>query len=312
VSLLAVLAAAPLLAGCGGGGAMKLTATFDDVGDLVKGHSVQVADVRVGHITGIKLTDDFKAKVSMSIRRSAHVPKAVTAYLRTTSLLGEKFIELRPDDTLHPDRGPYLQSGDVLKRTGEAPEIEFVAEQAITVLGAVTADDVATLIDTGAAGFGGRGAELKSLIGDLASISHTLASRTGEITTIIDNLDRTTATLAAGKDDVATLLTHLADTTKVLADNRQKAVTALSQLSRLAAVNNEVLTKYSADIDRQIKQVDGILASAVGATGELGSLVDWLNKFNANVPKVIPDDFTQVSMWLVPQPIDPRTKDVKP
>ena len=47
---------------------MELTAVFTDVGDLVAGHSVQVADVRVGSITGIELTDDYQAKVTMRIK----------------------------------------------------------------------------------------------------------------------------------------------------------------------------------------------------------------------------------------------------
>jgi phospholipid/cholesterol/gamma-HCH transport system substrate-binding protein len=294
------------LSACGGS-SMKLTATFDDVGDLVKNHSVQVADVRVGRVTSIKLTDDFKARVTMSIKGGLRVPKASTAYLRTTSLLGEKFIELRPDDPEHPSNGPFLRSGDRIAHTAEAPEIEFVAEQAISVLGAVTADDLATLIDTGAKGFGGRGPELRRLIDDLSVISATLASRTDQITHIIDGLDKTSATLASGSDDVAELLGKFSETTRILADNRQRAVVALQQLSRLAGVQNEVLNRYRADMDRQIKQVDGILAVAAGQTAELGRVVDWLDAFVNGLPKVIPDDFTQVYMWLVPQSQDPRT-----
>lgn len=305
--LLPVLAiAAASLSACGGG-SMKLTATFDDVGDLVKNHSVQVADVRVGHITSIKLTDDFKARVTMSVKSGLRIPKASTAYLRTTSLLGEKFIELRPDDPAHPTKGPFLHSGDRLAHAAEAPEIEFVADQAISVLGAVTADDVGTLIDTGAKGFGGRAPELRRLLDDLSTISATLASRTTQITQIIDGLDKTTATLSAGSNDVADLLAKFSETTRILADNRQRAVVALQQLSRLAGVQDEVLNRYRADMDRQIKQVDGILAVAAGQTTELGRVVDWLDTFVTNLPKVIPEDFTQVYMWLIPQDQDPRT-----
>lgn len=304
--LVAVLVLAPALTGCGGPKSITVTAKFDDVGDLVKGHSVQMADVRVGRITGIKLTDDFKAKVTMSVRESAHVPRSSTAYLRTTSLLGEKFIELRPNDSAHPDQGPYLKDGDRVTKTGEAPEIEFFAEQAISVLGAVTGDDLATLVDTGAKGFGGRGQELKSLISDLSTISATLASRTGEITSIIDNLDRATSTLAGGKDDVSQLLTNLATTTKILSDNRDRAVTALQQLSRLAAVQNDLLSRYSADMDRQLKQIDAIIGVAASQTGEVGNVVDWLDKFLIGAPKVIPKDMTQVYMWVVPEAQDPR------
>ena len=299
---------AGVLSGCSGPQTMRVTASFDDVGDLVAGHSVQVADVRVGRITGIELTDDFKARVTMSVRESARVPRDAIAVLRTTSLLGEKFIELRPQDTARAGRGPYLRDGDHIDETGEAPEIEFFAEQAISVLGAVTGDDIATLVDTGAEGFGGRGEELRSLISDLSTISATLASRTTEITTIIDNLDRATATLADGSGDVSALLANLASTTQILSDNRHRAVTALQQLSRLAAVQNDLLSRYAADMDRQLKQIDAIVEVAASQTDEVGRVVDWLDRFLISTPRVIPKDMTQVYMWLVPESEDDRVE----
>jgi phospholipid/cholesterol/gamma-HCH transport system substrate-binding protein len=295
------------LPACGGPATIQLTATFDDVGDLVRNHAVQVADVRVGRVTGIELTRDFRARVTMRIRADVKVPRASTAYLRTTSLLGEKFIELRPDDPAHPDRGPYLRDGDDLGRGRAAPEIEFVAEQAITVLGAVSAGDVATLVDTGAAGFGGRGSELRSLVSDLSAISATLADRSKEIAAIVDHLDRASATLAPDAEAVGSLFGRLAETARILAENRQRAVDALAQLGRLAAVQNEVLDRYVADVDRQVKQVSAILEVAAGQTAEVGSLVDWLATFTANLPRVVPEDFTQVYFWLVPEGSDPRS-----
>ena len=50
----------------GVGGSVELTMEFDDVGDLVTQHSVQVADVRVGSVTKIELTDENRARKSSS------------------------------------------------------------------------------------------------------------------------------------------------------------------------------------------------------------------------------------------------------
>ena len=58
----------------------------------------------------------------------------------------------------------------------------------------------------------------------------------------------------------------------MLADNRDHAVTALRNLGRLAAVQNEVLDKYRADVERQIRQVDGIVGIVAGQTTELATL----------------------------------------
>lgn len=300
--LLAAVVAAPLAA-CGDDG-FVVRATFDDVGDLQARHSVQLADVRIGEIRSVRLTEDFRADVTMTIHAGRNVPKDSVALLRTTSLLGEKFIELRPVGD--PGAGPYLEDGDRLTNTDEAPELEFVAQEAINVLGSVVATDVAGLIESGAAAFGGRGEDLNALIADLADISRTLASRTGEIQRIIDGLDATTATLASSSGEIADLLTNLATTTQVLADNRQRALTALDQLSRLARIQNDLLVTYRADIDRQIKQVDEVLAVAAGQTAELSLLIGWLEQFVVGVPKLIPGDFTQVYGWFIPEPEDTR------
>jgi phospholipid/cholesterol/gamma-HCH transport system substrate-binding protein len=303
-ALLVAMIMATLLAACGGG-SYTVTATFDDVGDLQKSGGVQIADVRVGRISSISLTRDFRAKVNMAISSGVHVPKNSEARVRTTSLLGEKFIELRPLGP--PTQAPYLGNGDTVTRTEQSPELEFVADSAIELLGAVNSNDVASILQTGAEAFGGRGPELNRLISDLSTISGTLASRTQQLTSIIDNLDRGAQTLASGSDDLKTLLTNLATTSQILADNRQKAVDAVKQLSRLAAVQNDVLDKYHQNIDKQIKQVDAILAVAATQTQQLGTVVDFLNQFVYGLPKAIPQDFTQVYMWAVPCIQDSRS-----
>ena len=301
----ALLAMLPALAACGGGGTTN-TATFEDAGDLQSRGSVQVADVRVGQIGGINLTKDFRAQVKLKLNPGVRVPRDSDALLRTTSLLGEKFVELRPKG--EPGKAPYFRDGDVIpaSRSIEAPELEFVADQVVNAVGAVVASDVATLVETGAQAFGGRGPVLHSLIDELAQISATFASRTDAIGRIIDGFDATVGALANGNGEIDGLLVNLAETTRILAENRERAVRALGELSRLAAVQNEVLTKYRADIDRQIKQVDAIVGIAAGQTAELGLLIDWLDRFAVALPKVIPGEFTQVYAWIVPAEQDPR------
>jgi phospholipid/cholesterol/gamma-HCH transport system substrate-binding protein len=309
-----VLAAAlavvsPLLSACSGGG-VSVTAVFDDVGDLQSRGGVQVADVRVGSIGTIKLTSDFKARVRIHLNNGVKVPRNSQALVRTTSLLGEKFIELRAKGD--PAQGPFLADGDVLTDAAQAPELEFVAQSTVDVLGAITAGDLATMVKTGAEGFGGRQPELRSLIDDLATISATFAEKTKSIQAVIDGLDRTSATLAQGSGDLAGLLDNLAQTTQVLADNRDRAINALDKLGRLARAQNVSLDKYRADMDRQIKQLSAIVAVAAQSTGEVSSLVDWLDRFLIGLPQIIPGDFTQVYMWAIPCDMDPRQADCPP
>jgi phospholipid/cholesterol/gamma-HCH transport system substrate-binding protein len=288
-----------------GGETYTLVATFDDVGDLVAGHSVQVADVRVGSITGIELTDDFRARLTMEVDSDVRLPAGkTTALLRTTSLLGEKFVELRPPEGRR--EGPLLADGDTVEETGEAPELEFIAEQAVNVLGAVTSNDIATLIETGAVGFGDRGAEISALLGDLATFTGALASRTGAITRIIDRLGEAGATLADGTDELDALLLNLADTTNLLVENKQRTLTALDELSRLARIQNtEVFAPYLADVQRQLTQVDAILDVVAGSSAEVEGVVDWLDQFTIRIPPAVPGEYVQNFSWFV-FPNDPN------
>ncbi len=297
-----VMALALAAAGCAlpGGvrGDLKVTAVFEDIGDLVVNHSVQTADVRIGSVSKIELTDDYRAVVTLSIR-DVDLPRDSVAVLRTTSLLGEKFIEIRPNGD--PTEGPFLADGDRIAEAIESPELEFVAEQAVEVLAGVTSTDIATLVETGAVGFGGREAELRGLLDDLSVISATLADQTGNIVRIIDGLGSTTATLAPASADVDQLLINLADATTVLADNRDETVEALRQLTRLASVQNEtVFEPYLADVDRQVKQLDAILQIVADQRAEVSTLVDWLELFVARTPLAVPEDAAQIYGWFCP------------
>jgi phospholipid/cholesterol/gamma-HCH transport system substrate-binding protein len=300
-----------LVAGCGipgrKTGSFTITATFADVGDLVVSHAVQVADVRVGSVTKIELTPDFKAKITMSLD-NVHVPADAIAELRTTSLLGEKFIELRPcdpganhlDTGCHPGGGELQNHADIpIERTKQAPELEFVADQAVQLLGGVASNDLTTLVQTGSVAFGGRATELRGIVDDLSTVSATLADQTGNIQTIIDGLDTTTTALAGNDQAFSDLLTNLSQTTTVLADNRQQLVDTLRSLTNLVDAQDQlVFEPYLQQVDRQVKEVDAILARVAEGRGEVGTLIDWLNAFVYRVPQGIPNDFAQVYAWF--------------
>ena len=293
-------------------GPVTVTATFKDVGDLVVNHSVQVADVRVGSVTKIELTPDFKAKVTMSLK-DVHLKSDAIATLRQTSLLGEKFIDLRPCDPspAHNDQGcdanapPLSNPGTISEEhTGEAPELEFVADAAIRLLAATALpNDFATLVQTGSEGFSGRGPELRALVDDLATISGTLADQTTHIQQIIDGLDKATSTLAPNDASLEQLLVNLADTTTVLANNRDQTVATLQALTRMVQAQDQlVFDPYLQQVDRQVKQVDAIVDELTRGRAEVNTLLTWIDRFVYQVPKGIPNDFAQVYGWFATCP----------
>jgi phospholipid/cholesterol/gamma-HCH transport system substrate-binding protein len=296
-------------------GPMTITATFKDVGDLVVNHSVQVADVRVGSVTSIELTPDFEATVTMSVKQ-LDLKADTVAVLRQTSLLGEKFIELRAcdpsgahqDTGCNPNAGALPNHADIpVEHTLEAPELEFVADSAIRLLAAsALPNDFATLVQTGSTGFAGRGEELHGLVSDLSTISATLADQTTNLQLIIDGLDKATSDLAANDPALDQLLVNLSNTTTVLANNRDQTIATLQALTRLVQAQDQlVFDPYFQQVDRQIKELDAILNEVTQGRAEVRTLVEWFNKFVYQIPKGIPSDFAQVYAWFVPCPTAP-------
>jgi len=305
LAAIGAVVAASLLSACSGG-SYKLIATFDDVGDLQPRGSVQVADVRVGQIGSIRLTSDFRARVVLHVKSDVKIPADATALLRTTSLLGEKFVELRPATAESYKTGPFLHDGERVQATKEAPELETVADSAIQLLGSIDATDIATLTNESAAAFGPHSADLRSLITNLATVSASLADRTRQIGDIVDHLDKAAVTLASGADDLRDLFSNLSRTTQILSDNRDKLVTTLADLSRLARAQDAILDPYFANINLQIQQVGRIVATVRQSQSSLDALLVWLDHFTTEVPELIPADFAQIYMRVAPAATDPR------
>ncbi len=132
------LASLVLLSGCQGaydlplpsGSAMdgkgyQVTVQFADVLDLVPQSAVKVNDVTVGKVQRITV-DGWRAKVTLHVDDSVHLPANATATLEQTSLLGEKYVELAaPTDTAPQGQ---LRGGAVipLARTSQDPQVEDV------------------------------------------------------------------------------------------------------------------------------------------------------------------------------------------
>src|SRR5439155_23219011 len=99
IVLVAVTTVIGLSSSCSSGSGRTLVAEFTNVGDLVGRANVQQSDAVVGSIQKIELVqhqDDWLAKVTMSLRPEARVTQGTRAIVRSTSLLGEKYVDLVP------------------------------------------------------------------------------------------------------------------------------------------------------------------------------------------------------------------------
>ena len=104
----------------------RVTARFASIGDLKSGASVRLAGVQVGEVEAIRLVD-YAADVSLALDATVEIPADTIASIRTSGLLGESFILLRPGGA-----EKNLKSGDKVAQTEPAIDlIDLIVKYAL-------------------------------------------------------------------------------------------------------------------------------------------------------------------------------------
>lgn len=98
---------------------LRIRARFEDVTGLPRDGMVQLGGVPVGRVVSLAWREGA-AEVTMVVDRRISLPRDTEAVLRPRSLLGERFIDLRPGRR----QDVFLREGDRLERTRRAPDLE--------------------------------------------------------------------------------------------------------------------------------------------------------------------------------------------
>ena len=83
-------------AGVAIGGSYEVNARFTNVGGLRPGNQVFIAGVPVGRVEKIDLNSQYAAIVQMNVREDVRLPTDTIASVKTSGLIGDKFIALAP------------------------------------------------------------------------------------------------------------------------------------------------------------------------------------------------------------------------
>ncbi len=104
-----------------GGDYYTVSALFDSVSGLKPGARVEIAGVEVGKVDRIVLDPKSgdQAVVSMKIRSGVKITDDVIASVRTSGIIGDKFIMLKPGGSER-----YLKNNDTIRETESAIDIE--------------------------------------------------------------------------------------------------------------------------------------------------------------------------------------------
>lgn len=112
----------------GGGDFYAVTASFDSVSGLKPGARVEVAGVEVGKVDRIVLDakSGDRALTYLKIKNGVNITDDVIASVRTSGIIGDKFIKLRPGGS-----EKMLKNNDKIRETESAIDIEELVSKFI-------------------------------------------------------------------------------------------------------------------------------------------------------------------------------------
>ncbi len=101
----------------------QVRAIFDNAGFVIPGEDVKIAGVKVGKISSIDVTPDFKAAVVLDITEPGYADfrKDASCIVRPQNLIGERFVDCKPTQPRSATQSAPGQLAVIQKRTGQGP-----------------------------------------------------------------------------------------------------------------------------------------------------------------------------------------------
>ena len=288
-----------------GGSGRTLVAEFTDVGDLVGRANVQQSDAVVGSIANIQLVqrkDAWVARVTMHLKPDAHVPQGTQAVVRSTSLLGEKYVDLvAPADSASR---PELASGAVIpaSQTAKAPELEQVFSQLGAILASGGLTDLGRLTSASAMILEGQEDDVGRVLDGTAKLIAAIRTQREALASALDDLNQASKTLAANRSTLDNALSIQPAALDIVASQQQQLDTLITELDKLGKPLAALTRAHEGDINSQVRSLRTIVPQLYAVRATLDKAVKELPPFTKLFAQAAPGDFVQLDI-LIQAPI---------
>lgn len=239
-------------------GQQTVEVEFKQAAGIRPGDKVKVSGIDVGTVSSTKL-DNARVLTTLKVRKNIKFGRDAGAEIKMSTLLGSRFVDLRPGD------GKGLPKNRVLLSNTVVPY------------------DLADIIQIGTPKFeelnAGKLAESLNIINRQMGDSPALTAQA------LDSVGVLAKVMNDRRGEVDTLLKDLATVTKILGDNRNSILIILTQgeaiTSRIMQRQNLIqqLLTTTATLSRQLQEIGG------QNQGQFGPLIDTLNVMSQGLAK---------------------------
>ena len=270
-------------------------AEFTDAAGLRVGSEVQVSGIRVGRVSDIRIGQQrVVAKFDVKDRELGQLTRAS---VEVKSLLGDKFLNLKPDGSGSMESGATIP----LSRTDTSYDIVGTLNQLTTQTEATDKQNLKAALDTLAETMDAAAPEIKSSFTGLSRLSQTISTRDEEIDELLRNSRNVTALLDERKGDLVTLMNRADQVFKEL-ENRKEAIHTLLVSANQLAVQLEGLVKDNREqlrptldalrsilvfLNDREDQIEEMLNNYGPYVSILGNVIGTGPWFDAYVPNIV-------------------------
>lgn len=253
----------------------RVYAVFRNVEGITDKSPVKVSGVEIGTVKDIEIINDH-ARIAMGLRKNLHLYKNARARIRSTGIIGSKFIALDPGRPIPgaPEESQRLNNGDTIVGD-DVLSLDELMERVAKSLDQFT-------------GGGKTGENFTATIANLRSITDSLNAALGQQRRSLTNIVRNIEEFSAHAKSAAA---HLDD---VLSSSKEEAKAAIHNLK-------ETLDKTNALLGG-VQRGEGALGALIAdkKTGEdIKETVGHLKQTSESAKQVLAR-FTQVrAFWIV-------------
>ncbi len=260
----------------GTGEGTEIFVSFPSAAGIDEDAMVAIAGVEVGRVKRITLEGNM-ARLTLNIRRGVDIGEDFSAVMKTSGLLGEKYVELVPGA---PD-ARILASGEEITRVGAYTDMDrliTVLEEVATDVKGVTGAISAVLSEDG----GDRLANILANIEELTEgMNEIIKANDKKLSSVMTSMDKFFAGLS---EDGPGILKGLSDVSKslneIIAENRGNLKDGVDHLKEASHKLEEAMEKISSTVE-SFNSVAGKIDRGEGTIGKLVNdpeTADNLNK----------------------------------
>jgi phospholipid/cholesterol/gamma-HCH transport system substrate-binding protein len=262
-------------------------ATFNNIEGITDKSPVKIFGVDVGSVKSVEL-EDGRARLTIAIRKGIPVYKNAAVRIRSTGIIGSKFIALDPGkpEPGTPDEDQLLRSGDTI-RGQDTLSIDELMERVAKSLDEVT-------------GGGKLGSNLNATMENLRHITDSLNAALGQQQQSLVNIVKNVEDFSAHAKSVAN---HLDD---ILSSSKEEIKTAIHNLKVTMDKSNDILGGL-----QRGEGTLGVLLTDKKAGEEIKETVTNIKQTSESAKEVLAR-FTKVrAFWIVQARRDFKAGDTK-